>query len=112
MTEYKQLTPRISVRPQVELAEVGELAARGVKGIVSARPDGEEPGQPTSAELAAEAARHGIAYTHIPVVPGQATADDGAKFAEALRQCDGKVVGFCRTGARATGLWELAGKPE
>lgn len=112
MTEYKQLTQRLSVRSQVELTEVGELAARGVKGIVSARPDGEEPGQPTSAELAAEAARHGIAYTHIPVVPGQVTADDGAKFAEALRQCDGKVVGFCRTGARATGLWELAGKPE
>ena len=112
MTESKQLSPSLAVRPQIELAEVGELAARGFKGIINARPDGEEPDQPTSAELAAEAKRHGMAYTHIPVVPGQATADDGARFAEALRQCDGKVVGFCRTGARAAGLWELAGKPK
>lgn len=33
-------------------------------------------------------------------------------FAEALRQFEGKVVGFWRTGTRATELLELAGKPE
>lgn len=111
MTEYKQLSPNLAARPQVELAEISALAAQGFKGIINARPDNEEPGQPSSAELEAEAARHGLAYTHIPVVPGQATAEDGAKFAEALRQCDGKVVSFCRTGARAAALWDLANKP-
>ena len=111
MTEYKQLSPNVAVRPQVELKEIGELAAQGFKGIINARPDDEEPGQPKSAELEAEAKRHGLAYTHIPVVPGQATAKDAARFAEAVSQCDGKVVGFCRTGARAAGLWELANKP-
>lgn len=111
MTEYKQLTPNLAVRPQVELAEIGELAAQGYKGIINARPDEEEPGQPKSAELEAEARRNGLVYTHIPVVPGQATAEDAARFAEAVSQCGGKVVGFCRSGARAAGLWELAGKP-
>jgi hypothetical protein len=33
-------------------------------------------------------------------------------FAEALRQCEGKFVGFWRTGTRTTELLELAGKPE
>ena len=111
MTEYKHLSPNLAVRPQVKPAEIGELAAQGYKGIINARPDDEEPGQPKSAQLEAEAKRHSLAYTHIPVVPGQATADDGAKFAEALRQCDGKVVSFCRSGARAASLWEIAGKP-
>lgn len=111
MKEYKQLSPNLAVRPQVEPAEIGELAAQGYKGIINARPDGEEPGQPKSAELEAEAQRHGLAYTHIPVVPGQATSEDAARFAEAVSQCDGKVVGFCRSGARAAGLWELANKP-
>ena len=111
MKEYKQLSPNLAVRPQVEPAEIGELAAQGYKGIINARPDGEEPGQPKSAELEAEARRHGLAYTHIPVVPGQATPEDAARFAEAVSQCDGKVVGFCRTGARAAGLWDLANKP-
>ncbi len=112
MTEYKQLSPNLAVRPQVKPAEIGELAAQGYKGIINARPDDEEPGQPKSAELEAEAKRHGLAYTHIPVVPGQASAEDGQRFAEALRQCDGKVVSFCRSGARAAGLWEMAGKPQ
>lgn len=111
MTEYKHLSPNLAVRPQIEPAEIGELAAQGYKGIINARPDDEQPGQPKSTELAAEAKRHGLGYWHIPVAPGKATAADGAKFAEALRQCDGKVVGFCRTGARAAGLWELASKP-
>ena len=111
MTEYKQLTPNLAVRPHLEPAEIGELAEQGYKGIINARPDDEEPGQPKSAELAAEAKRHGLAYTHIPVVPGQATAEDAARFGEAVSQCDGKVVGFCRSGARAAGLWELANKP-
>ncbi len=111
MTEYKQLSPNLAVRPQVEPAEISELAAQGYTGIINARPDDEEPGQPKSAELEAEAKRHGLAYTHIPVVPGQATPEDAARFAEAVSQCDGKVVGFCRTGARAAGLWDLANKP-
>lgn len=110
MTEYKHLSPDLAVRPQVQLSEIGELAAQGFKGIINARPDNEEPGQPKSAELEAEAKRHGLAYTHIPVVPGQATADDGARFAEALRNCDGKVVSFCKSGARAAGLWYLANR--
>lgn len=108
MTGYKQLSPNLVVRPQVKPAEIGELAAQGFKGIINARPDNEEPGQPNSAELR----RHGIAYTHIPVAPGKADAEDGQRFAEALRQCDGKVVSFCRSGARAADLWELAGKPQ
>jgi len=112
MTEYRQLSPKLAVRSQVHPSEIEELAAQGFKGIINARPDDEEPGQPGSAELEAEARRHGLAYTHIPVAPGQASAEDGQRFAEALRQCDGQVVGFCRSGARAAGLWELAGRPQ
>lgn len=111
MTEYKHLSPNLAVRPQVAPGEIGQLATQGYKGIINARPDDEEPGQPKSAELAAAAKRHGLDYWHIPVVPGKATAADGARFAAALGQCDGKVVGFCKTGARAAGLWNLANKP-
>jgi uncharacterized protein (TIGR01244 family) len=108
MTEYKQLSENLFVRPQVEPAEMADLAARGFKGIINARPDDEEPGQPKSADLAAEAKRHGLAYWHIPVVPGEADQTDGKNFADALQQCPGPVVGFCKSGARATKLWELA----
>ena len=112
MTICKHLSPNLAVRSQLGPAEIGGLAAQGFKGIINARPDDEEPGQPKSSELEAEANRHGLAYTHIPVIPGQATPDDGIRFAEAMRQSDGKVISFCRSGARAASLWELAGKPQ
>lgn len=108
MPEYKQLSPKLFVRPQVDPAEVSELAARGFKGIINARPDDEERGQPKSTDLAAEAERHGLDYWHIPVAPGEPSASDGNRFADALQRCQGPVVGFCKSGARATKLWELA----
>ena len=105
-----QLSPTLSVRPQVLPGEVAELAAAGFKGIINNRPDGEGPDQPSSAELEAAAKRHGLAYWHIPVVPGQATEEQARAFAAALREAEGPVVAFCRTGNRSTGLWKMAGQ--
>ena len=106
--ELTRLSDQISVRPQILPQEISELAAAGFKGIINNRPDAEAPDQPSSAELEAEAKRHGLAYWHIPVVPGQATEEDARVFAAALCEADGPVVVFCRTGNRSTGLWKMA----
>ena len=102
------LNSQLSVRPQVLPHEVAELAAAGFKGIINNRPDNEAPDQPASAQIEAEARRHGLAYWHIPIVPGQATEADARAFAEALRQADGPVLAFCRTGNRSTGLFKMS----
>lgn len=102
-----QLSPTLSVRPQVLPEEVAQLAAAGFKGIINNLPDGEGPDQPSSSELEAAAKRHGLAYWHIPVVPGQATEEQARAFAAALRGANGPVVAFCRTGNRSTGLWKM-----
>ena len=93
---------------QVQVEEIAELAAQGCRMLINNRPDGEAPGQPLSDELQAEAQRHGIGYRHIPVVPGQASEADARAFAEAVRQSDGPVVAFCRTGGRAAALQKMA----
>ncbi len=103
-----QLSDQLSVRPQVYPNEVPELADAGFRGIINTRPDDETADQPSSAELEAEAKRHGLSYWHIPIVPGQATQEDATAFADALRETDGPFVAFCRTGNRATNLWQLA----
>lgn len=103
-----KIDERLSVRPQVLPHEVAELGAAGFKGIINNRPDNEAPGQPSSAEIEAQARRHGLSYWHIPVVPGQATEADARAFAEALKQADGPVVAFCRTGNRSTSLFKLS----
>lgn len=102
-----QLSPRLSVRPQLLPQEVADVAAAGFKGIINNRPDGEAPDQPRSEELEAEAKRQGLAYWHIPVVPGQATEEDARAFAAALHASAGPVVAFCRTGNRSSGLWKM-----
>lgn len=103
-----RLSEKVSVRPQLLPHEVAELAAAGFKGIINNRPDKEAPEQPSSAELEAEAKRHGLSYSHIPIVPGQATQQDAEAFAAAVRQAGGPVVAFCRTGNRSTGLWKMS----
>lgn len=109
MMTLRNLNPKLAVRPQIRPHEIERLAAGGFRAIVNNRPDGEEPGQPSSDQLAAEAIRHGLAYWHIPVVPGQATEADVRAFALALDQADGPVLAFCRTGNRSAKLAEMAG---
>ena len=71
------------------------------------RPDGEEPDQPTAADLETAAKAAGLGYSHIPVGL-EFSADKVAAMAEALTQAEGRVLIFCRSGTRAAYLWALA----
>jgi sulfide:quinone oxidoreductase len=103
-----QLTPFLSVSPQLAEADLGILAAQGFRSVVDNRPDGEAEDQPPSAVLAAAAERVGLAYRHLPVVSGQVTDEDVAAFARALAELKGPVLAFCRTGTRSATLWALS----
>jgi uncharacterized protein (TIGR01244 family) len=91
----RQLTP----------ADIDSAAAAGVRMIVNNRPDGEEPGQPASAEIEAAARAAGLDYRHIPIAGGFPPEQVEA-MAEALER--GPVLAFCRTGTRSAFLWALA----
>ena len=80
--------------------------------MVNNRPEGEEPGQPPASEIEAEARRVGLAYRHIPVVPGQGTKAQARELAAFVAEAGGPVVGFCRTGGRAANLWKMAREGE
>ena len=97
-------TTFVSVR-QLAVDDIDEAAASGIRLIVNNRPDGEEPGQPLSAELEAAARAAGLDYRHIPVAGGFPPERVEA-MARALEQ--GPVLAFCRSGTRSTFLWALA----
>ncbi|HEX5184775.1 MAG TPA: TIGR01244 family sulfur transferase [Allosphingosinicella sp.] len=99
------LDSKIFVSGQIAPSDIAEAAAAGVKTIVNNRPDGEEPGQPTSAEIEAASRAAGLAYRHIPVAGGFSQSQVEA-MAKALE--DGPVLAFCRSGTRSTWLWALA----
>jgi uncharacterized protein (TIGR01244 family) len=106
MMEFTRLSEQLATAPQVRREDLRELAASGFVGIINNRPDGEAPDQPSSLELEVEAKRIGLAYWHVPVVPGAMTDNDARAFADALREADGPVLAFCRTGNRSSALWK------
>jgi sulfide:quinone oxidoreductase len=104
----KQLTPGLSVSPQLSLADVGMARARGFRSIIVNRPDGEEPDQPSLAAIRQAAGAVGLAVAAIPVTPGKINDEDVDQFADALRRLEGPVLAYCRTGTRSATLWALA----
>jgi len=107
MTDFRQLTDKVSVSPQISTADIDAAAELGMALIINNRPDGEEAGQPDNETLAAYAAEKGVQWAHIPVEPGKLTLEaiEGTSFA--LRDAD-KILAFCRSGTRSATLWALA----
>ena len=100
-----QLTETIGVAGQIGLEHVPAIAAAGYKVLVNNRPDGEDPGQPGSADIQAAALAAGLEYHHLPVTamnfPGPDVARMGGLFDDDARP----VLAFCRTGTRCANLW-------
>lgn len=107
MIDTKPLDDTVSVSSFVPPASLGELAGR-FRTVINNRPDGEEPGQATSAELAEAASSLGLDYVSIPIVPGQITDTQIAAFTAALETHPGPVLAFCKSGMRAASMWALA----
>jgi uncharacterized protein (TIGR01244 family) len=101
-------TDAFATAPQLLPTDLAELAALGFKTVINARPDGESADQPSSAAIEAAAQAAGLNYAHLPVVPGQITPTHGQQFAELLKRHPGPVLAFCRSGARAVSLHQLA----
>lgn len=100
-----KLTETIAVAGQLSPAQVPQIAAAGYKVLVNNRPDGEEPGQPASAQIAEAARAAGLEYHHLPVTaldfPGPGVAQMARLFDDASRP----LFAFCRSGTRCTNLW-------
>lgn len=107
MSDVKALADDVSVSTFVPPEKLAELAPR-FRTIINNRPDAEDPGQPSSAAIEAEARRLGLDYVHIPVVPGKITDEQVAAFGEAIARRKGPILAFCRTGTRSTALWALS----
>jgi len=101
----KKLEEDVWVAGQIRPEALTEIAAAGVRTIVNNRPDGEEPGQPVSAEVEAAARAAGLDYRHIPVA-GSFSGAQVEAMAEALEA--GPTLAFCKSGTRSTYLWALA----
>jgi uncharacterized protein (TIGR01244 family) len=103
-----RIDPDYAAAGQIAPGDVATIAAQGYRSLMCNRPDGEEFGQPSFAEIAAAADAAGLATAHVPVVSGQITADDVEAFRAAMAALPGPVFAYCRSGARCQHLWRLS----
>lgn len=104
----RQLDDKTLVSGQITPDDIPELRRNGVTMIVNHRPDGEEPGQPHSADIEAAAEQAGIEYRYNPITRGMGPADVDS-MQKAIRECgDGKMLLFCRSGNRSALAWAVA----
>lgn len=106
-----RITPDVAVSEQIAPEDLAAIAAAGYKVLINNRPDGEAPGQPTSADFAAAAAQHGMTYLYYPVNGMNFPGPDLEQLAGAFASAQGPVLAFCRSGTRSINLW-LATRPE
>lgn len=108
MAEFHRLTPELAVSGQLQPDDLQALADAGFHSVINNRPDREQDNQPSSAELEQAAQQAGLAYYHLPVVPGQLNDDQVERFGAVMQQTRGPVLAFCRTGNRSSSLWALS----
>jgi uncharacterized protein (TIGR01244 family) len=106
MADFRHVTDDFTTAPQISVADVAEAKVQGFTAIICNRPDGEDPGQPTAAEIGAAAAAAGLTYTHIPF-----SGPPGPAQVEAVRQAvdaaEGPVLAYCRSGTRSITAWAI-----
>lgn len=104
----RQLDDKTLVDGQIAPGDVARLKELGVTMVVNNRPDGEDEGQPLSADIEAAVREAGMEYRHVPIARGMGPSD-----VEAMREAihaagDGKLLAFCRSGNRSTLAWAVA----
>ncbi|MDO8860788.1 TIGR01244 family sulfur transferase [Haliea sp. E1-2-M8] len=100
-----KITPDIAVSEQILPEDVAAIAAAGYKVLINNRPDGEAPGQPSSAAFAAAAAQHGVSYVYYPVTGLDFPGSDLEQLSAAFAAAKGPALAFCRSGTRSINLW-------
>jgi uncharacterized protein (TIGR01244 family) len=97
---------RVVITSQIRPDDILRLQQKGYRLLVDVRPDGEEPNQPTSAELREAADGQRMDFIYIPVPHDTIPEEAVHKLQVALSSYKSAVL-YCRTGRRAARLFAL-----
>lgn len=103
---FRSLEPGVRVRGQISEEDVASAKDLGVTLIINNRPDDEEPGQPTSAQVEAWSRAAGLRYAWQPI-QGRPTPEQAAAMADLLKTADSALI-YCRSGMRSASAWAMA----
>jgi len=106
MSDFRRVTDDFTTAPQISVADVAEAARQGFRTIINNRPDGEQPDQPSSAEIEAAAKAAGLAYHYVPVAGGP-TPEQVEAVKQIIAEAETPVLAFCRSGTRSIVTWSI-----
>lgn len=106
--DIRRVGPEFAVAPQFNPEDMASVSSQGFAAVICNRPDGEEEGQPSVAEMREAAQAAGLAFHQLPVAGG-AFPDAATDAFRAVRLgSEGPVLAYCRTGTRSIALETLA----
>jgi uncharacterized protein (TIGR01244 family) len=106
--ELRKINEHVSVSGQIAPEDVQAIKDAGFVAIVNNRPDHEATDQPDGAVIEAAAKAAGLKYYFIPMGREGVTPEMVDATRAALKENEGPVLCYCRSGTRSTTLWSLA----
>jgi len=106
--DIRKIADEVFVTGQIQPGDMAGIAAQGIKGVICNRPDNESADQPSFAEVEAAAKAEGLEIRYIPIIPGQAGANEVTAFRAALDELPMPILAYCRSGARSTAMYDAA----
>jgi len=103
--DLRKITDSYTASPQMEPADMADLAAQGVKTVICNRPDAENPAPLQAAAMQAAAEAAGLAFVYNPITGGAMTQANVEEQADAIAASEGPVVAYCASGTRSTVVW-------
>jgi uncharacterized protein (TIGR01244 family) len=108
MTEFHRVTPQFATAGQLLPSDFARAAAEGFRTVIVNRPENEEPGQPSLAEMRAAAQAAGLSFHAIPFSGLPPPPKAVGETADLLDSAEGPVLAYCRTGKRSIMAWAMA----
>lgn len=106
MPAIKTVVPgQFAITAQPAAEDLGSIASEGYRTVIGNRPDNEEQGQPSAAQINAAAREQGLHYAHLPVTTGTISRDQVEAFRKTLADSPQPVVAHCGSGKRSFLLW-------
>lgn len=109
---FAKLSDTYAVATQIDPADVEYFAREGFTAIICNRPDGEDPGQPTSDSIREACERHDVEFHMIPMQGRFVSPDTVQQFMDVMQNAEGPVLGYCRSATRSAILWQMASQAQ
>ena len=105
--DKRQISSTYFVAPQIDPADVAELAKSGFTRVICNRPDAEVPVSHQHNAMAQAAKSAGLEFVYHPLTHTTMTAENVSKHRELAESASGPVLAYCASGTRCSIVWAL-----